>query len=130
MAAEKRDWKPVRRGAVYCSPACGGGLDRGCSWEKFQRVTTAARRLACQMGNGWKPDVWENLGWHFSVIAGTSCVRRDSAFNYRAEVNVGGQFFGTGKEPRTAFLAALKAADIAMEEWRQQRASIKELEVR
>jgi hypothetical protein len=57
-------WKAVRRGARYCAPACG----RGCLYEEFQRQTRAAKTVAETLGPGWTPKVWENLGWHASVV--------------------------------------------------------------
>ena len=57
-------WKPIKRGPIYCSPACGGG----CSHSQFLRAKSEAKALVMVMGIGWKPHVWENLGWHYSVI--------------------------------------------------------------
>lgn len=59
----KRDWTPSRRGAVYCSPACGGK----CTWAAYQKAKKRSDELAAQLGFGWKGEVWENLGWHFKV---------------------------------------------------------------
>lgn len=56
-------WKPVRRGAIYCSPACGGG----CTYEAYLQATIAAHKLALQCGTGFTPRVWENLGWHYAA---------------------------------------------------------------
>ena len=58
-------WKPRRRGAIYCSPACG----HGCTYAEFERVTREAGELAKSLGPGWKPKVWENMGWHYKVVA-------------------------------------------------------------
>lgn len=62
---KKLSWKAVRRGEVYCAPACGGGCTRGA----FELATKRAAALVQRMGKGWKPDVWENLGWHYAVIS-------------------------------------------------------------
>lgn len=64
-------WTPVRRGAIYCSPACGGG----CTWAAFQEATGNADALAKRIGGGWKPRVWENLGWHYSVTSPNNYVK-------------------------------------------------------
>jgi len=53
-------------GGVYCSPRCGGG----CKRSAFERATAEANALAARMGDGWRPDVWENLGWHYVVTKG------------------------------------------------------------
>lgn len=66
MTRRALSWKPVRRGPIYCAPACG----LGCTWLAFKRVTRAAEALARRLGKGWEPEVWENLGWHYSVTRG------------------------------------------------------------
>lgn len=66
MAKEIDRWKPVRKGATYCAPACGCG----CTWAEFQKATKSARALCRQLGAGWEPDVWENGGWHYMVAKG------------------------------------------------------------
>lgn len=64
-----RSWKPARHGIMYCSPACGCG----CTWKDYQDAVADADALAKRLGEGWKPDVWENGGWHYSVnLAGVS----------------------------------------------------------
>lgn len=65
MARDKR-WTPVRRGALYCSPGCG----LPCTWADFKRAARGAAALAEHLGPGWKPRVWENLGWHFEAVLG------------------------------------------------------------
>jgi len=64
-SAESRNrWKPVLRdGVTYCSPGCG----RGCTWEEYQAALRGAEELAESLGNGWRPEVWENLGWFFKA---------------------------------------------------------------
>lgn len=58
-------WKPVRRGALYCAPACGGG----CTWAAYGEAHRKGNELARRLGPGWSPNVWENLGWHYSATA-------------------------------------------------------------
>ncbi len=60
----KLSWKPVRHGDTYCSPACGGG----CTYAEFEKATKKAAALAKRLGPNWKPKVWENLGWHYSIV--------------------------------------------------------------
>lgn len=64
MAYDARDYKPVRRGPIYCAPFCGAK----CTWAAFQKATRDAAALCKRLGKGWKPRVWENLGWHYSAI--------------------------------------------------------------
>lgn len=63
-----RDWKPRRRlgGTIFCSPACGGN----CKRADYDRAVKRSAALAKRLGEGWEPDVWENLGWHFKVTKG------------------------------------------------------------
>lgn len=65
-----RDWTPVRRGKTYCSPGCG--FD--CLFADFERATHDADVLAARMGEGWKPVVWENGGWHYRVENGIATI--------------------------------------------------------
>lgn len=67
MTKENR-WVPVRRGAVYCSPRCGGK----CKHADFVKAGRDAARLAARLGPRWRPVVWENLGWHWIVAFGSS----------------------------------------------------------
>lgn len=61
-----KGWTAVRRGRIYCSPLCGGG----CTLAAFNRANKEAGALAKRLGPGWKPEVWENLGWHWGAIKG------------------------------------------------------------
>src|SRR6266404_9845304 len=61
--AQTLSWKPVRKGKFYCAPACGGG----CLLGDFDRAMAAACACARELGSGWAPDVYENLGWHWKV---------------------------------------------------------------
>lgn len=63
---DARRWSPVRAGATYCSPACGNG----CTWADYGKAVLAAASLATELGDGWEPEVWENLGWHYRVKKG------------------------------------------------------------
>lgn len=56
---------PVRKGAVYCAPFCG----RGCTHAEYRRAVRRARILAKRLGEGWQPEVWENLGWHYKAVS-------------------------------------------------------------
>lgn len=69
MAKDTDDrWTPVRRGSIYCSPACGGS----CTLAAYQKACTDAVELVASIGGvGWKTNVWENLGWHWSVFSKT-----------------------------------------------------------
>ena len=101
----KRDWTPVLRNGIYCSPACGGS----CTKADFDKATREAKKLAKKLGGDWKPEVWENLGWHWNVINGEvrMSLRRDgyNCFTYQSP-----QYWGTGETPEEAIDAALRQA--------------------
>lgn len=59
-----RSWKPIRRGARYCSPACGYGCTHAAYMEARKR---AKHLLSIMKTSGWEIDVWENLGWHYAL---------------------------------------------------------------
>ncbi len=58
----------MKEGGVYCSPACGND----CTYEAFDRANRMAKELAksltAKTGRQWHPNVWENLGWHWSAV--------------------------------------------------------------
>lgn len=56
---------PVARGDRYCSPACG----RGCTKAEYDAAVAGGAALARQLGVGWRPQVWEHLGWHHRAIS-------------------------------------------------------------
>lgn len=57
-------WTPVSGpGDRYCSPRCG----RGCTRAEYEHAVESAERMVAELGEGWEPDVWENLGWHWSA---------------------------------------------------------------
>lgn len=64
----ERDWTPVRKGGVYCSPACGAGCKHEDYVTAVGRAEGLARRCTDEMGGTWKARVWENLGWHWCVF--------------------------------------------------------------
>lgn len=56
-------WNPILRGVTYCAPACG----RGCTRKEYEAAVAQAVGLAAELGKGWEPHVWENLGWHWAA---------------------------------------------------------------
>lgn len=118
---------PVRQGDRYCSPSCGGG----CTWKEYQQAVRDADQLVKQLrGEGWKPVVWENLGWHFQAVSGPVQVYGDrrgpggklrySCMISDKEEGSGGSSIWTNQDARSyadpndavevEFLAAAKAA--------------------
>lgn len=100
-----RNWKPVLKGKVYCSSACGGG----CTKKAHEKAVRESDKLAKTLGKGWKPRVWENLGWHWQVIKGnievTNCTF-DKKTEYQAWLQTSPQIItGHHKTPAIALRA-------------------------
>lgn len=79
-------WTPQHLGkGIYCSPACGGL----CTYAAYTRAIHASAALARKLGPGWKPKVWENLGWHWRVEKGGCQVWLERDGKYRILMNPG-----------------------------------------
>ena len=118
-----KSWQPVRKGAVYCSPACGAG----CLHKDYLEVVDSARRLARIMGPGWTPQVRENLGWYAGVVSpcGYLSVRIYFSEAHRAGQRYysvflsdtphqqGGRWTGSSEDPQEAVQQAV--AKLALE---------------
>jgi len=55
----KPNWNPIRKGRIYCSPACGNN----CTYAQYNKVKKQAAALCTVLGPAWKPIVEENLHW-------------------------------------------------------------------
>lgn len=112
-------WTPVRRGAIFCSPGCGGG----CTWEAKVHADIKGKWLANVLndswGGVWVPRVHENLGWHWG--ARTRYMHVSPVIDWRTrepikfmcllntvEDNIGGRWCGDGKTPALAVRGAVK----------------------
>jgi hypothetical protein len=93
-----------------------------------QEAERAAAKLLRRMGPGWKPRIWENLGWHFEVHTddGTPFGRLHvfgSDEGWHALLNADGQSVGGnsawcppwGPDPVAVAKAALALAKKEME---------------
>lgn len=119
MVRKKRDWTPVRNGDAYCSPACGGGPVL-CSFKRFVHASEVATEVARDLGNGWKPQVFENLGWHARVVSpcgriNVSLPTRLNDTGYTAflgpkSTQPGGKWAESGSTPGEAIENVLNAA--------------------
>ena len=112
--APRDGWTAVRRGHIYCAPLCGGG----CTWAAFKLAEHAAAELAKKLGPGWSPRVWENLGWHCSVLDPTGALKvyvnhsGKGVITYSAHLGGenGGRWVKSGRTPRTAIRAVAREA--------------------
>lgn len=68
-------WVAKRTGPIYCAPACGFK----CTYADYNAASKKALKLAITLGNGFVPEVWENMGWHWKVTFGKIAIheRRD-----------------------------------------------------
>lgn len=48
----------------YCGKKCG----RGCTHDEYQKAINTAQTLAHSLPGPWGARIWENLGWHHSVV--------------------------------------------------------------
>ena len=80
-------WDPVLRGKTFCAPACGNH----CTKAAHDKAQQDAKALAKRLGPEWKPRVWENLGWHYSVTAWlwevSAHIHNGKVDGYRASLN-------------------------------------------
>lgn len=109
-------WIPVRRGTIYCAPACGGD----CTYAEFLTATKKANALCTllsrQTGHPWEPCVWENLGWHYKAVftRGPLSVYGDIDTGYTA--NLDGRWAQSKKTPLAAVKAVVTDAKRALME--------------
>lgn len=64
----ERDWTPVKRGDVYCSPACGGNCKRSAYDAAVKRTKDAIASMTHP--EAWKSRISENMGWFASIQCG------------------------------------------------------------
>lgn len=87
--AAARWYEAVRRGPIYCAPFCGAG----CTWAAHQRAVQLAHETCMRLGGGWKPVVWENMGWHARAVGAEGHLHvfihthRAHLYNYSAMMN-------------------------------------------
>ena len=113
-------WTPRRRGALYCSPACGGR----CTLAAWRSANAAAGALASRLGPTWVPVVVENLGWRYG--AGVALPRGgpaglDARLEVRANVVdgllrgytafLGGGYSEAAPTPETALRRCVRRAE-------------------
>lgn len=103
-------WTPKLHGDIFCSPACGGR----CKKVDYNRATELASRIASQMGRGWTPRIWENLGWHFEVNKDCATISPDRNGQYRASIHfsiidmMNSSITETDSDPRVAMQRAIE----------------------
>lgn len=106
----KRDWTPILKDGVYCSPACGGGKGI-CDKSKYDLAVKKSKALAKKLGKGWKPYVLENLGWFWGASKGPCNVTPSGERCFTAYLNVTPQFIERNIDPRIAVKTVLADFD-------------------
>ena len=108
----KNNWKPIRRNEIYCSPSCGGD----CKHSDYLRAKEISSIVAKTMKD-YKPNVWENLGWHWSIVSKCKRIKihpseyRNKIQGYIAFIGPpcsGGCWTGKGSSPQLALKEAQK----------------------
>lgn len=101
-------WKPQHKtGGVYCSPACG----RRCTLKEHDTAIKKAVKLVKELKEfGWKPHVWENLGWHYCLKKGENKIREYETYCMAFVWFGGKQFVANGKTPKKALKEAIRMA--------------------
>lgn len=126
MSNQSERWKPVLKpDGTYCSPGCG----LGCTKAGHDNAVEAAQALAAQLGEGWEPHVWENLGWHFRARKGCCDVFSNQGGNYTAYLNATKQFVVSADDPVKAVEGAINAMDEFIAQLRADRAALAGSEV-
>jgi hypothetical protein len=106
---QELSWVPVRNDRIYCSPACGGS----CTWLAHENAMSLAEGMILALGEGWLPEVFENLGWHTSVVkirpggCITVTVHGKRYTAYVGEHVGAGKWVGSGDTPVEAVRKAL-----------------------
>jgi hypothetical protein len=112
-AIRELSWTPRSRGNIYCSSACG----HGCKRADYEKAVASAEQFANGLGRGWKPRVWENMGWHWSVSNGEFRIspsglkgRYTVYLNPTQSVGGTGNFFAGPATPRAGMEQVLNEA--------------------
>jgi len=113
-------WKPVLRGAKYCSRACGNG----CTKAEYVAAVKKGEALAKAVGNGFKPRVWENMGWYYSAVKGVAAIHPYHDGTYTCYFNSTPQFVTTSVDPQVALYSAQAHAERHVELTLQQLKAI------
>jgi hypothetical protein len=104
MKPRKRlSWKPVRRGHIFCAPACGVGCTHAAYLLAHERANALCASLDRTSGKGWKPHVWENLGWYYNAVSACGRIKvhphhHGKSVDYTAFLGEAGSGGGTWAE--------------------------------
>lgn len=102
----------VRRCAEWCG--------RGCTKAEHDKAVRIARALVRQLGPGWRPRVWENLGWHSEAVSRCGRITVHQLQFPKGQVHHtaylgepgcgGGRWVESSSDPRVAVSSVIAAA--------------------
>lgn len=110
--AKQLSWRAIKRGDIYCAPACG----YGCTHAAYLTAHAKADKLIERLGQGWTKRIHENLGWWYEVQSPCGRIRVSNNYGlgftaFLGEVNdSGGRWAEQGKTPEKAIAAVIRVA--------------------
>jgi len=116
-AAVERSRAAILRGDVYCSSRCGFN----CKRAAYDRAVIEADALATCLGEGWRPEVWENCGWCYAAHKGVMHVhpkRQGSSIAGAWEVSGYTCYFNSAKQVVTDAILPEDAVGFAVQDAR------------
>lgn len=133
-AVKNLSWTPRRRGDIFCAPACG--FD--CTFAAYEAAVSMSDTIASLFGHGWRGHVWENLGWHWCIVAPnrrasiSPSIHKGKIDGWAAYISAtpgegvaGGRWVAHGKNPKAALVAALEKAQ---DDYREVKAACDDVE--
>lgn len=75
--------------------------------RQYLNAKANGKRLAKRLGRGWKPEEWENLGWHFKVTSPCGRIKVHAGLGHYAAFlgepgSSGGPYCEDGRTPEAA----------------------------
>ena len=100
-----------------CAKWCGSG----CTQAQYDAALANAKALAARLGKGWKPRVWEDMGWHYSAVSRKGFIKVHPHTDWRSkritsyaafigDISGGGRYVADGRTPEKAIAAVLAEA--------------------
>ena len=105
-------WKPIRRGPLFCAPACG----RGCTIAEHAEAHRRGLALAKRLGTKWAVFVHENMGWHCGVRSPCGRIEVRGEGNDFSAYLGSGRFCSHGKTPKAAVRRVVQQGRAALTE--------------
>ncbi len=104
-----------------CADWCG----YGCTQKMYDEALWTAQHTAKRLGDGWKAEVFENMGWHSKVVSENGRVSvsppnaRAQSKHYTAYFDKGQHYSASGATPTAAVGAVLAQVRVDAEDMMQ-----------